>query len=33
MAKKVFFSFYYQDVVVFRAKVVRRHWLSDGHYF
>jgi hypothetical protein len=33
MAKKVFFNFYYQDVVDFRANAVRQHWLSDGHYF
>jgi hypothetical protein len=26
MAKKVFFSFHYQDVKEFRANVVRRHW-------
>lgn len=32
MAKKVFFSFHYQDVVEFRANVVRKHWVlkSDG---
>ena len=28
MAKRVFFSFYYQDVVDFRANVVRQHWLT-----
>jgi hypothetical protein len=28
MAKRVFFSFYYQDVVDFRANVVRLHWLT-----
>src|SRR5262245_11342052 len=28
MAKKVFFSFHYQDVVDFRANVVRQHWLT-----
>lgn len=28
MAKKVFFSFHYQDVVDFRANVVRNHWLT-----
>jgi antiphage defense system Thoeris ThsB-like protein len=28
MAKRVFFSFYYQDVIDFRANVVRRHWLT-----
>ncbi len=26
MAKKVFFSFHYQDVIDFRANVVRNHW-------
>jgi len=26
LAKKVFFSFHYDDVVNFRANVVRRHW-------
>lgn len=26
MAKRVFFSFHYQDVSDFRANVVRRHW-------
>jgi hypothetical protein len=28
MAKKVFFSFHYQDVIDFRANVVRQHWLA-----
>lgn len=28
MAKRVFFSFYYQDVRDFRANVVRNHWLT-----
>jgi hypothetical protein len=28
MAKRVFFSFYYQDVVEFRANVVRKHWIT-----
>lgn len=28
MARRVFFSFYYQDVVDFRANVVRQHWLT-----
>lgn len=28
MAKKVFFSFHYQDVADFRANVVRKHWLT-----
>ncbi len=28
MAKRVFFSFYYEDVKSFRANVVRNHWLT-----
>lgn len=28
MAKRVFFSFHYQDVIDFRANVVRRHWMT-----
>jgi|SRR5579859_1680233 len=28
MARRVFFSFYYQDVIDFRANVVRQHWLT-----
>src|SRR6266481_410491 len=28
MAKRVFFSFHYQDVTDFRANVVRQHWLT-----
>ncbi len=28
MAKRVFFSFHYQDVMDFRAKVVRNHWVT-----
>lgn len=28
MAKRVFFSFHYQDVVDFRANVVRQHWMT-----
>lgn len=28
MAKKVFFSFHYQDVSDFRVNVVRNHWLT-----
>ena len=28
MAKRVFFSFHYQDVSDFRANVVRNHWLT-----
>lgn len=27
MVKRVFFSFHYQDVIDFRANVVRNHWL------
>jgi hypothetical protein len=27
MAKRVFFSFHYQDVIDFRANVVRKHWV------
>ncbi len=27
MAKRVFFSFHYQDVIDFRANVVRQHWM------
>lgn len=30
MAKRVFFSFYYQDVIDFRANVVRQHWLTKS---
>jgi hypothetical protein len=26
MAKRVFFSFHYQDIIEFRANVVRNHW-------
>jgi hypothetical protein len=26
MAKRIFFSFHYQDVIDFRANVVRQHW-------
>lgn len=38
MAKKVFFSFHYQDVIDFRANVVRNHWVckedqQDAGYF
>jgi hypothetical protein len=38
MAKRVFFSFHYQDVIDFRANVVRNHWLTkpdrqDAGYF
>jgi len=28
MAKRVFFSFHYQDVIDFRANTVRNHWLT-----
>jgi hypothetical protein len=28
MAKRVFFSFHYQDVIGFRANVVRNHWMT-----
>lgn len=28
MAKRVFFSFHYQDVIDFRANVVRNHWVG-----
>jgi hypothetical protein len=28
MPKRVFFSFHYQDVVDFRANVVRQHWVT-----
>jgi len=28
MAKRVFFSFHYEDVIDFRANVVRNHWLT-----
>ncbi|HEV7746447.1 MAG TPA: TIR domain-containing protein [Pyrinomonadaceae bacterium] len=28
MAKRVFFSFHYDDVIHFRANVVRQHWLT-----
>lgn len=28
MAKRVFFSFHYNDVINFRANVVRQHWLT-----
>lgn len=30
MAKRVFFSFHYQDVIDFRANVVRRSWLTKA---
>jgi len=28
MAKRVFFSFHYQDVIDFRVNIVRNHWLT-----
>lgn len=28
MAKRLFFSFHYQDVIDFRANVVRNHWVT-----
>lgn len=28
MAKRVYFAFHYQDVINFRANVVRNHWLT-----
>lgn len=31
MAKRVFFSFHYQDVIDFRANVVRNHWVCKEH--
>lgn len=30
MAKRVFFSFHYQDVSDFRANVVRNHWMTKA---
>lgn len=30
MARRVFFSFHYQDVIDFRANVVRNHWLTKS---
>jgi hypothetical protein len=30
MAKRVFFSFHYQDVIDFRANVVRNHWMTKS---
>ena len=30
MAKRVFFSFHYQDVIDFRANVVRNHWRTKS---
>lgn len=31
MAKRVYFGFHYQDVIDFRANVVRNHWLTKPH--
>ena len=31
MAKRVFFSFHYQDVIDFRANVVRNHWVTKDY--
>jgi hypothetical protein len=28
MAKRVYFAFHYQDVIDFRANVVRKHWIT-----
>src|SRR5207249_11459385 len=28
MAKRIYFAFHYQDVINFRANVVRNHWLT-----
>lgn len=28
MARRIFFSFHYQDVIDFRANVVRQHWVT-----
>lgn len=30
MSKRVFFSFHYQDVIDFRANVVRQHWVAKA---
>ena len=30
MSKRVFFSFHYQDVIDFRANVVRQHWVAKS---
>lgn len=30
MARRVFFSFHYQDVIDFRANVVRNHWMTKS---
>jgi hypothetical protein len=31
MAKRVYFCFHYQDVIDFRANVVRNHWVTKLH--
>jgi hypothetical protein len=31
MAKRVYFCFHYQDVIDFRANVVRNHWVTKEH--
>jgi hypothetical protein len=31
MAKRVYFAFHYQDVIDFRANVVRNHWVTKEH--
>jgi hypothetical protein len=31
MAKRVYFAFHYQDVIDFRANVVRNHWMTKPH--
>lgn len=30
MANRVFFSFHYQDVIDFRANVLRNHWVAKA---
>jgi len=30
MAKRVYFAFHYQDVIDFRANVIRNHWLTKA---
>jgi hypothetical protein len=31
MARRVYFAFHYQDVIDFRANVVRNHWMTKPH--
>ena len=31
MARRVYFAFHYQDVIDFRANVVRNHWVTKEH--